>query len=287
MNEQVPEAGAIAPEDPVASTAKRRGAACCPIHSGKPRVVWFWAVLLAIGWHGFWGWFFSPADAIPGAAPARTPQVSYMPVHADGRDGEALSADIRALWSPVLFSIPTPMGFSRSVLTNEAGVRPPLGQPMMFSNFLERGASSISASPLVTLPPLTDMVAQAVNSLTPAGAGPSPIDVGPATAEEVRIEFLQGLARTPPANLKLPRHPWINGDKAWEMVLYIEFDEEGIVRQVFAESPTESDTLNAAIVQAAWKLRLEPSEGPAVGRIVIRNRGRALLTDGRQNGGGP
>ena len=277
----------MAPEETAPETTERRGTAYCPIHSGNPRIVWFWAVLLAVGWHGLWGWLFSPARAVSTIAPLRVPQVSYMPVNADGRDGEALNADIRALWSPVLFSIPTPMGFSRSVLTNEVGVRPPLGQSMAFSNFLERSALPVQASPLVTIPALNDIVAETIKSLALNETDPSRVTPVPATGGEVQVEFLQGLAERKPANLNLPRHPWIKGDKAWEIVLYIEFGEDGLVRQVFVESPTESESLNAALAQGAWKLRLENPGVPVSGRIVVRNRGRTVLTDGRRNGGGP
>ena len=277
----------MAPEETAPLSTERRGTAYCPIHSGNPRIVWFWAVLLAVGWYGLWCWLLRPAKAVSTAAPLRVPQVSYMRVNTDGRDGEALTADIRALWSPVLFSIPTPMGFSRSVLTNEVGVRPPLGQSMGFSNFLERSAQAVPASPLVVVPTLNDIVAEAMKSLTLDEAGSSPVTPVPAKGEEVQVELLQGLGERTPANMNLPHHPWIRGDKAWEIVLYVEFGADGIVRQVFIESPTESESLNAAMAQAAWKLRLDKQEAPVSGRIVVRNRGRTALTDGRQNGGGP
>jgi hypothetical protein len=241
-------------------------------------VGWSLAVALAVAWHTFWGvWLQASPLPAPVRAPA-VPDVSYLPVPDGPASGDALSSDVRALGSPVLFSLPTPMGFSRSALTNEIGSLPPLALPGDTVAFLERAA------------PVDERVVQVGESLEAlmrqsgtrfplrvpeASALAAPAAV--ATGETIQVEFLGGLAGCRFQRMELPDDPRVRGDAAWEAGASVDVDAEGRVRHVLLDNPSASAKLNGMLVRALMGWRLEKPGTPHSGRVVLRYPGPTRL----------
>ncbi len=251
-------------------------------------VGWSLAVALAVAWHVFWGvWFQASPAPEPARAPA-VPEVSYLPIPDGLASGETISADVRALASPVLFSLPTPMGFSRSALTNEIGSLPPLAVPGDTVAFLERSAPTDER--IVQMgDSLEELMRESgarfplrvpeVSALAESSAG--------ATGETIQIEFLGGLAGRRFQRMDLPDDPRVRGDAAWEAGAFVEVDAEGRVRHVLLEKPSASAKLNGMLVRALLGWRLEKPGTPHSGRVVFRYPGPAQWAAQKGTPGAP
>jgi hypothetical protein len=238
---------------------------------------WVLAAALALAWHAFWGlWLRAAPPPAPLRAPV-VPEVTYAPIQAAPESGGPALADARTLWSPVLFSLPTPMGFSRSALARRIGSQPPLAVPGDTAIFLERPAPSdervirVGESVEALMRESPDRFAfhvPDVPALTPTAVS---------TGETVRVELLGGLAGRRFVRMDLPDEPRVRGDTAWEAGAYLEVDGEGRVVHVLLENPSESAKLNGMLVRSMRGWRMESAGRPHSGRVTLRYPGPARL----------
>jgi len=242
----------------------------------NPRLTWLGAILLALVWHGAWAVWLSVANPLPPAARPPAPTVSYITPGA-----EPARAEVRQLWSPVLFALSSPAGFSRAVLDGEAAIRPPLNPPSASSNLLEHLLPLAPAAALPAGRSLRDDAAQRLAGFP--DSPPPPSLFPPTTASElnpVQVEFTGGLAGAEFARLDLPDNPRARDATAWEARLWLEFDPAGGVRHVFLDPPTESAQLNLYLLHLAQNWRLRNPGGPRGGWVILRNPGAARLAAG-------
>jgi hypothetical protein len=262
-------------ETPVSNSGEAANAPSCGVLRGS-RCLWLVAGMIATSWFGAWALLLSPASPRPARGVALVPRVVYLPSMSDAAAPTGVTAEVRMLWSPVLFSLPTPLGFSRDALTNEMRMRPPLGPYAGFTNFLERAART---APVIEPPPRVNLPEMAANALRAVVASepltPAFDLTAVSTSALFEIVLLDGLAGRKFAETRLPVRPWVGGAKPWEAVAYLELDEAGRVVHVFLESPSPSDALNARLAQVlrAWRLA-EPGSASS-GRVLLRNKGRA------------
>ena len=252
-------------------------------NAGKRRAIGL-AVCLAVMMHLLLFMGIRPASGDGLAGTPVSPRTHYLanpsgPLPAHG-------SDIRTVWSPVLFSLPSEMGFSRDLLREKLHTRLTFKQPPETESFLEidpalvlHGSSAPNGSRALSI--LRSEAGSTRPSLIPqelmfTGMGkaaprlPSrvlhPPENRPAPRRvymvpELKDRLVGGVVLPPELNKK--------GDAAWEIHADISISRQGAVRHVFLEQPLEAAGLNEAIIHLLYGLRFKPGDGPVEGRIEI------------------
>ena len=191
------------------------------------------------------------------------PKTHYLTAaRPDERGG---TEDIRTLWSPVLFSLPSEMGFSRDLLQEKLSTRLTFRQPDDTERFLEVDTAPYYGS--VLLYPEELLMTAGGQSFPepparklPAGAelsAPRRIYIAPVLKERL----VGGIVLPPELNRP--------AETAWEIRADISISGEGDVRHVFLEQPHESPDLNGSVIRMLHGLRFKSGRGPAEGSIEI------------------
>ncbi len=219
------------------------------------------SVMLAILWHAPL-LRFRPHDAVPPAVVAASlPTLRYWPV-SETADPERPAADVRVIWSPVLFSLPSRVGFGTRPAET---VRP---QPFDFST-----------PPCVfTTPPGREEMAGAVAlpayptpRLLPKPYAPPVFMSNAALRLVVRVDAMDDALRQRLRDVHLDE-PNSDIGRPWEAVLWIRFDEMGVPQNIFLDSLIPSDappSLGRDILITARRWRLAPGP-PIEGRIQLQ-----------------
>ncbi|MBP7830257.1 MAG: hypothetical protein KA248_10105 [Kiritimatiellae bacterium] len=228
---------------------------------------WAAALLLAAAWHAAWivglGWRKeTPRPAMPSA-----PNLLFAKLPA----GPEVYADPRLVWSPVLFALPSPWGFSRPALEERIVHRPAAGRQGSVPRLREREQmpppaglyrdgqleDEVAANLFrVPLPPLGASVFR-----RPARPPPAVVEYGPGWSEELLEDG------------PLPEG-WEEGGKApWEVAAYVEADAAGRVTHVLLEAPSAFPEVNRVLEGALRQWRWKPGEGARSGRVVFRAPG--------------
>jgi hypothetical protein len=229
---------------------------------------WISCALIATLLHVAWAFAVPPPrDRIPPRAP-RTPHVSFM--------GEAAGhprADVRVLWSPELFAVPSSLGFSETLLGERiafgprARVVPP--QPIM----AERDATWGRGVPSPVEETLAALVSSAASSL-PLRSISSPVFIQRASSTSIilHIAWTDQSGGSGNVSVDVGRvDPWVDS-KPWEAGALLDVDAVGTVQHVFLETPTSLKDRNGALVRILSGIRFDP--GPERSRrVLIRYEG--------------
>jgi len=231
-------------------------------NTGKRRTIAL-AVCLAVMMHLLLFMVVRPANGDGLAGAPIPPETHYLanssgPVPAHG-------SDVRTIWSPVLFSLPSDMGFSRDLLQEKLRTRLTFKQPDETESFLGVVPVSRSAGAEVVPRELMLTVGERAAPWPPFGAF-EPVENRPAPRRvyvepELKKRLVGGIVLPPELNQK--------GDTAWEVHADISISKQGAVRHVFLEQPLEAPPLNQAIIQLLHGLRFKSGDGPVEGRIEI------------------
>ncbi len=201
------------------------------------------------------------------------PQVRYWPSFGTTQEiarAPSLS-DGLATWSPTLFALPAAFGFSRVVLTNEIGVRPPLAMPPVGARFLPRAPRELAEPAGLDVEPRMTATVAGVLSRFPMRVRAEPVfRVSALTGLVVRTELSGALAGGRVEDPALPAPPDSLKDRSWDVLAFVEVDEGGRVRHALLERRSPSDAFNADLVRAIRLWRVTGVETPASGRIAVR-----------------
>lgn len=217
-------------------------------------------VLLTALFHA--GMFFLVQGTWPPVLRARgAPFVSRLAYQTDSPSGlgaSAWDADPRALGSPVLFALPTDVGFSPSPRAR-AQVPPPMSREAASASlWLDRLPTPAPVSgPLRarTEPEVEGLWAGRWIGLPLPG---DPFTTAVATSAVLQVEWPEG-APDIVAGLPLELNPPPGGDeKSWNVTATIYFTEMGDARNVFIEDTTAGGERSAALSLALYRLRIAP-----------------------------
>jgi predicted RNA-binding protein len=242
---------------------------------------WVLAILLAALLHVLWGLWFQPAvmetpDYVP-----RFPLVSYIPFQSTLSSRDPGDTDVRILWSPHLFALPSSVGFSQYAMTNEIGVRPPLAMPMQTHFFVDRSSSVATGSDIRIVRSISDAARGVLTGMVLKTYQPPVFTPARSLQKPVYIELADDLKGAEFDNLDLDRPILAEGELAWETVIYVEFNRYGVVTHAIMDAPTPFEGINRFILRKLSELHLkDPGEGRS-GRIIVRYAGTA----GRMPGG--
>ncbi len=235
---------------------------------------WIYAVLLTIGWHGVWWVWLQPAPPPPRATLAAAPQLSYLPSREVARVPGTAVPDVRDFWSPAVFSLPTPAGFSGTALTNEVGARPPVNMAYTRLPMLERTAVPETG---VVVAAGIDALSLASETLTNLSWPQLPAAVfSPPASTNVKmgIEILGGLRGFELERNDLPQDPAVFGAEAWDAMAIVEVSSKGRVLHVFLEDSPDIPAINTWIVRTLMGWRFEITGDTVQGRVRLTWPGR-------------
>ncbi len=227
------------------------------------------AVLMAILTQGLWWLFLIPAEAVHQVVDTKAPKLTYLRLEEMADDAGA-----QTLWSPILFSLPTPVGFSRLMMEGAGSLRPPLSAASTAELFFARESPDAPGLRAVVHEPLSNRIVQVLGSLASAERAPSVFaDSEEAFEPYVTIEFVDGFLEEEFAEASLPNE-LKSGTGSWEVLAHLDVDEWGHVAHVFLERMTDSDARNNAIIRALHRWKLDRAGEARSGKVVVRFRGR-------------
>ena len=209
------------------------------------------AVLLAVAWFTLWGFFWSPEPFVPFRSVSHfVPHARFLPGQAVVAGGAA-QGDLRVMWSPVLFALPTPMGFSRAPSDGEGHDRPRVQRPSI-EPLLLSPPPAMSASAVVTAVPLPTFADGAHFQLDEA----APVfALLPANTNLLTVEIVGDLAGFQALEKPLPVLPPELTADSWTVIAHIDLDRFGNVRHVFLDPPSSLAAFNAQLLQALYRWR--------------------------------
>lgn len=202
------------------------------------------ALCLAVGAHVLW--MMLPVEPFPSTrepVEASAPTIIVLPDSGPG------------VWSPVLFALPSSIGFSKPVISDEVTTRPPLGQsadlslPLTAPLWEAQGELAHTTAPVFQTPyvPVTDLKAgQRTTPPSPPRSTGWTLDLVAGNAPEV-------LVFRPPANTDA----FVDG---FELRGSIRFDAYGTVRNLVLDRPAGLTKGQRDIVKSLYGARIPRSE---------------------------
>jgi len=235
-----------------------RGRAEKPLSERNP---WKWilAFILAVASHGVWLFWLDTTWALPRDRMPPTPEWTLVTLSGE-TTGQPL-ADLLYVWSPSAFALPTSLGFSRALITEEIRLRPPLQSPSETSMLLDRTHVHRDAAPAVVLPRWeqlrSTLDAEALRLPTPP-AQPGPDRTPPPPAP--RVAHMESVAERAAERMTLPEGIARWGTSAWSAELSLNIDEWGVVTGVIMEQRAPSEAINAQLLRGVYAWRWEPAD---------------------------
>jgi hypothetical protein len=222
------------------------------------------AVCLATTMHLLLFLVVRPANG-NGLSGAPVPPTTYYLAHSGDT---ARSGQSRTVWSPVLFSLPSELGFSHDLLEERPHTGLTFKQPNDKESFLHVDGASTDD----TLEINTDELLVTSGGLgaprPPVSAVSVADDRRPAPrrvymAPELKERLMGGIVLPPELNRRGA------GDAAWEVRADLRVSEQGTIHHVLFEQPLSEESLNLAVLRLLYGLRFKAGEGPVDGRIEI------------------
>jgi hypothetical protein len=218
------------------------------------RRVYLVAVLVTIAWQGIWFLTLRPVQSARTRIVPPVPVLVYAPPRAaDEEGGDDL--DARKVWSPVLFSLPSSIGFSRTVLNGTERMRPPLNAPSTSQLFLARPEVTVTNPWAVTRPPLSERVVRAQSPLPRQGDR----IVFRERNESVRpsMTFSGDLVAQDLLESSLPGRDASSSGLS-EVQVFLKVNERGDVEQVLLEETTPGAPATDRLVASLYRWRFAP-----------------------------
>jgi len=222
------------------------------------------AICLAVMMHLLLFMVVRPADG-NGLSGAPVPPETYYLARPSG-PLPASGSGVRAVWSPLLFSLPSEMGFSRILLLEKLRTRLTFRQPDEPESFLEVEPASRYAGAEAVPQELMLTTGEHAAPRPPSGTFPPR---GNPPAPRHRVYVAPELKERLVGGIVLPSELNKEVETAWEARADISISKQGVVQHVFLEQPLEAAPLNQAIIQLLHGLRFKPGGGSVEGRIEI------------------
>ncbi len=191
------------------------------------------------------------------------PKTYYRNVPTDMPPGSA--DEVRMVWSPVLFSLPSPLGFSRDLLRDKLSTRLTFAQPGESETFLSINLSVRFAEAQLISENLMLTAGESRNLSVP----PHAFQPESARPPIRRVHVVPALKERLEGGIVLPPELSQPGGAAWEIQADVHVSAEGIVQYIFLEQPLEEAALNQSVLQLLRGLRFRSGSDSVDGRIEI------------------
>ena len=237
------------------------------------RITWILAILMALGIQGFWWVWLRPIHVVEQAYVREPARMIYMPIRENPQKPEKIDDGVHAVWSPVLFSLPTSVGFSQPMFSDGAGtMQPQLQAPSTSSLFLARAMKPLPLTWAVKSDVAIQNRLRVPGSHVPVIDEMSPFEsVGlEQNGPGITWQFPDGLADVAFTANRFPST--CLQTQAWSFTVYIELDPRGNVAHAFLEKVSDT-MMSEALIRAVYQWRATPEEGTRVGRVLVQYDG--------------
>lgn len=227
---------------------------------------WVMATLVMCGLHLLWLIWLVPLPSFLRAPPRKPLHISILTGALDGQEnGGNPNSDARVLWSPILLSLPTPMGFSGAVVSENLDVRPALNAPSGRPWLLERDDYGSTATDLARIGLVLDLTEPEGRIPLPvAASSPPPVEPG------LTIETMDR-----PAGPRLVHTPWpeeegtAGADISWGLTARLDIAPSGSVRAAMIEGPAADPAVNRLAARTLKRWRAEPTASGGIVRVAL------------------
>ena len=181
---------------------------------------------------------------------AAPPGTRYFPASAG--DTASVQSDVRTVRSPVMFSLPSAMGFSQELFNNDVRTKLSFLQSVKTEHFLE--AETVPQYFGERLAPVEYMI----SNREKAPALPvAVVDIEPPRMIPTRVVLAPELKSRLVGGIILP--PELNGsvETPWEVHASVSISEQGAVRHILLEQPLESPERNQQVLRLLYSLRFK------------------------------
>lgn len=211
------------------------------------------AILIGVLLHGLFFYMVRPAP-VPLSLTRLTPPSTYFSVSSQA-DGTAVASEVRTIWSPVVFSLPSGMGFSRELHQQDVRTRLSFTQEVETEQFLQVEPAGYRGDGLMI--PRDLMVTSGAHvpglpEIAPADPARKPTAPRVYVAPELKSRLEGGIVLPPVLNQDF--------SAPWEVRASVSVSEQGLVRHVFLEKPLDEPTLNQQVLQLLYGLRFKSGE---------------------------
>lgn len=169
---------------------------------------------------------------------------------------DATNEMVRVVDSPIIFSLPSQMGFSRSLGVDDVQTRKTFMQPPIRSeHFLQTSENAQTASDHIHPERLMISAARREPFLPePVAAEPAPFP------SSKRVILSSGLQDRLMGGIVLPAGLNKTFDKPWMVHAFINISDQGEVEHVLLDQPVEPASLNREILHLLYTLRFKPGK---------------------------
>ena len=181
---------------------------------------------------------------------AGPPFTRYLPASAG--DAANAESDVRRVRSPVVFSLPSSMGFTQELSNHDVRTKLSFLQPVKTEHFLDVGTGPQYAGE--RLAPLELRISSRAKRLPLPVSG---ADRAPARTAATRVVLAPELKSRLVGGIVLP--PELNRpvETPWEVHASISVSEQGAVRHILLEQPLESPERNQLVIRLLYSLRFK------------------------------
>lgn len=163
--------------------------------------------------------------------------------------------NVRTVRSPVVFSLPSAMGFSQELLNKDVQTKLSFLQTVETEHFLETETDSPYAGE--RLAPLELRIsgrekAPPLPVIAVAGEPPRMAATRVVLAPELKTRLVGGIVLPPELNVSV--------ETPWEVHALISVSEQGAVRHILLEQPVESVERNQQVLRLLYSLRFKAGE---------------------------
>ena len=217
-------------------------------------VIWFMLLWLMLG-----------TTPIPNPLPRETPpQVAWWPGSgATGmKGGNSVANDIRVTWSPSIFALPSPAGFSHSLRQDRARLTPPDQAVRPEAAFLETPPAAVLASRTVAMLPDLLTVPQTVS----AWPAPSVFPPRATGADGSRMIFPEGWESRLFSGMDPGYGSW--SPQAWSARIEMRFDADGVPVSMLLVQPSGLADVDRRLARSVRGWRLLDAAAPRHGEVT-------------------
>ncbi|MFC1461265.1 hypothetical protein ACFLQR_01950 [Verrucomicrobiota bacterium] len=235
------------------------------------RLVWLASICVVLMGLSALFYLFPELPLVSRVSRPFAPQVRYLAAGSYEHGSHGDSAELSAVWSPALISLPT------GVISPEFGknhitwVRPPLQASYGRALFLERAIPGEREHAWRLTEGRAGRARRSVALRSSKLAGSRVFDRSRLPEKrDVQVAALSGGLKDRAIDYScLSLDKWAQPGGSWIVTLYVRFDDAGQPTEVFLESPARDKTLNEAAVRRMYQCRLTEPGDPCEGRITL------------------
>lgn len=217
------------------------------------------AMLIAVGLHAAFAAWIQPQTARARLQAISLPDLAFW---------AQSSGESRALYSPVLFALPTPVGFSASMLNQSLQSDPPMKEQAAALNMLQVDQRRTGSPARPVFPQARYQTAGAWGALPTASAAVQAGTSWPEKFAGLSVRY-EGSAvfqeRVPLQVTELPGA----GPVPWMAEFHVDLDEDSRVRSVLVGISPVRGPSKDVLVRWLYQQRFRPGP-PVSGRVAVR-----------------